>query len=282
MSVADGHGLVGIGYRPELTPALELAAPAERPELLELVADHFFADPERAEALADRTPVVIHDLGLSVGTRGGSASAAGRDQLARLRDLVQRTRPVVVSTHLAVTRSSCGVALGHLAPLWNTRRTLACVEGEVKAVQDSLGRAIALENIAAPFVVPGADLSEPELLFELCERTGCGLLLDVSNLLQNARNFGFDAARWLREHPVHAVLQVHLAGGAEEHGFFVDSHATGVEKASFALLEELARHLPGSPPIIVERDRGLPPLAELLREAAHARSVWQKAQRDAA
>jgi len=51
-------------------------------------------------------------------------------------------------------------------------------------------------------------------LHELGERAGVGLLLDVSNLLVNAKNFGFDAEEVLERYPLERVALVHLAGVA--------------------------------------------------------------------
>ena len=47
-------------------------------------------------------------------------------------------------------------------------------------------------------------MSETEFLRELVRRTGCGLLLDVSNVFVSATNHGFDAARLPRGLPARA------------------------------------------------------------------------------
>ena len=66
---------------------------------------------------------------------------------------------------------------------------------------------IALENIAAPFSVPGNELTEAEFLSALVDRTGCGVLLDLTNLLYNARNEGRDPCELVSEYPLEAVAQ---------------------------------------------------------------------------
>src|SRR5262249_37140067 len=157
--------------------------------------------------------LVFHEVGLSLGTADGSAVGAARALLAQLRGLVDLARPRLFSDHLALTRSPEGVDLGHLAPLWYTRESLRIVIEHVRACQDVLGVPIALENIAAPFVLPHAEMSEPEFFAALVEATGCGMLLDLTNLLLTARNFGFDPRKRMLEYPLSSVVAVHLAGG---------------------------------------------------------------------
>jgi len=137
------------------------------------------------------------------------------------------------------------------------------------------GCAVALENIAAPFVIPGG-MPEAEFLARLVERTGCGLLLDLTNLLLSARNEGADARRRLQEYPLHAVRQVHLAGGfRDRRGVWVDSHSEPVEDESYALLADLRLGATGLVAIVIERDDKLPELAQLMLDVERARRVWE-------
>jgi uncharacterized protein (UPF0276 family) len=149
----------------------------------------------------------------------------------------------------------------------------------VRAISDVLGVPVALENIAAPFEIPGG-MPEAEFFTRLVERTGCGVLLDLTNLLGNAYNHGFDARERLRDYPLAAVQQVHLAGGFVDHDRqWVDSHSEPVEPAAYALLAELAAARPALRTIVIERDDKLGALAELVGEADRAQAIWEGANR---
>jgi uncharacterized protein (UPF0276 family) len=260
----------GIGYRRAYRDALLGDGP--RPSVLEVIPDHFFADPDALAALATY-PIVFHEVAMSIGTADDGRPT--RAMIDRIRPLVDIAKPVLFSDHLAITRSPSGVDLGHLCPIWHTDVTFASICDSIRAWEDIFGVPIALENIAAPFMIPDEDMTEAQFFCELVEATGCGMLLDVTNLLANAHNFGFDPVTRLADYPLEAVVQVHLAGGVVHKGFWVDSHSEPVADASYELLAKLRERASNLVAIIVERDDRLPPLPELVGEARRAEMTWR-------
>jgi len=130
---------------------------------------------------------------------------------------------------------------------------------------------ILLENIAYLVAAPG-DLSEAAFIGEVLSRTDCGLLLDLHNLYANALNHHYDPIEFLSSLPLERIHQVHIAGGHDEGGYRIDSHAAPAPDAVWDLLEWLA----GRAPIraaIVEWDRHLPPFEVIQGEARKARAI---------
>ncbi|HEY3233987.1 MAG TPA: DUF692 domain-containing protein [Polyangiaceae bacterium] len=270
----------GISCRPRYTAALIRAADdplreSERPSVLEIIPDHFATRLDTLSQLSAHYPTVFHDVGLSIGTLSGTEETrkVNRARMDRVKKLMDCARPLLFTEHLAMTHSPSGIDLGHLAPIWYTNRMLERTSDHVRAWQDAFGVPIALENIAAPFTLPEADLTEPEFFTQLVERTGCGLLLDVSNQLVNARNQGVDPAESLNGYPLSAVWGVHLAGGYKNRGVWVDSHDREVEEASFALLLQVSKRARDLLTVIIERDEQLPELHQLVAEARKAEQV---------
>jgi uncharacterized protein len=58
-------------------------------------------------------------------------------------------------------------------------------------------------------------MSETDFIGEIVRRTGCGLLLDINNVVVCATNHGFEAATYLDDFPLNHVGEIHLAGYAE-------------------------------------------------------------------
>ncbi|MCE9578790.1 MAG: DUF692 domain-containing protein [Deltaproteobacteria bacterium] len=263
----------GIGYRHAHRAALLARTPSTGgPAVLEVMPDHFFASPGALAPLAERYPIVFHDVGLSFATAGDTSVA--RDRLRRIAELAAIARPLLVSDHLALTRSPAGIDLGHLAPVWRTEAALALIADRLRAVADLLQLPVAIENITAPFDIPGG-MPEAEFLARLVERAGCGLLLDLANLEINGRNHGFDARARVHDYPLEAVVQVHLAGGFRDRAaVWIDSHSTPVADTTFELLRELGRARASLVTIIVERDDNLGDLGDLVAEATAAAARW--------
>jgi len=271
--LAPGRLGAGISLRRPLVADAILHADAL--DVVEIVADHYFS-PAPAKnlellVLRERFSVIPHGLDLSL----GSAEGVSQPYLRKVAAVVETLAPPFWSEHVAFTHAG-GRAIGHLAPLPFTHEALDVFVRNVARVRAAIAVPLIFENIACPFDVPYAEMSEGEFLRRLVERTGGGLLLDVANLYYNALNRGRDPFAVLAEYPLHAVVQCHLAGGHRSGGEWIDSHAFGVPEPVWSLFAEVARTSPVVAAII-ERDENLPPFAELANEAARARRILGRA-----
>ncbi|TDC35349.1 DUF692 domain-containing protein [Micromonospora sp. KC213] len=250
---------VGIGWRPEIAGFV-----AELPGLrfVEVVA----------EAVHDRAPVGLAELrerGVAVVPHGVRLSLGGAEpveparvaHLARVADLVGAP---LVSEHIAFVRAG-GLEAGHLLPVPRSREAVAAVVANVRRTQAELPVPLALEPVAALFDWPDDELDEADFLTEILDATGAMLLLDLANLHANARNRGGDPAAVLDRLPLDRVAYVHVAGGAEQGGYYHDTHTDPVPPEVLDLVEALcARHRP--PALLLERDGHYPPAHELCAE----------------
>ena len=116
-----------------------------------------------------------------------------QQHLDRLRKVVQRFQPDLVSEHLAWSVAD-GAYLNDLLPLRYDEDALAIVARNVERLQETLKRRVLIENLSAYIAFSGSTMTEAEFLAALVKRTGCGLLLDVNNVYVSAHNLGFDAA----------------------------------------------------------------------------------------
>ena len=272
---------VGIGWR---QPHYE-AVMQEWPTLgfLEVHSENFFADGGAALAVLTagraRYDISLHGVGLSLG------SACGLDawHLDRLADLVERVEPVRVSDHASFAR--VGSALGQnlhandLLPIAFSADNLDVMVANVQQVQERLRRPILVENLSAYLAWADDAISEPEFFNALTRRSGCGVLLDVNNLVVNARNQGFakDAAvnaacQWIAALRPGTVGEIHLAGHKELPGIVIDDHGCRVSAEVWQVYAHAVKHL-GSVPSLIEWDTDVPPLAVLLDEARQAQAL---------
>jgi uncharacterized protein (UPF0276 family) len=145
-------------------------------------------------------------------------------------------------------------------------------------VQDHTGKLLIVENIAYFFDIPRGELSQTDLLNEVVQRTGCGLLLDATNLYTNATNHGYDPIQFLEQMPLDRIIQVHMAGGVRAGGLLFDSHSHAVEEGSWDVLRALALRTDVKG-VIIERDDNYPPIEELLVETTKARDILETARK---
>ncbi|MFR9788344.1 DUF692 domain-containing protein [Streptomyces sp. MB22_4] len=264
----------GIGWRPEIADAVERMPGIE---WVEVVAENVCPGhlPESLGRLRERGVTVVPH-GVSLGLGGAERPDAGR--LAALAERVEALGSPLVTEHIAFVRAggaltaSPRLEAGHLLPVPRTRDALDVLCENVRIAQDALPVPLAVENIAALFSWPGEELTEGQFLYELAERTGVRLLVDVANLHTNHVNRGEDPARALGELPLEAIAYVHVAGGVERDGVWHDSHAHPVPDAVLDILADLVARV-APPGVLLERDENFPEPRELERELARIGKV---------
>jgi len=217
----------------------------------------------------------LHGVGLSL----GSAEGIDRAHLARLRRLVERLEPGLISEHLSWSVSG-GIYLNDLLPLPLEEESLAIVARNVETMQEALGRRVLVENPSAYLRFRHTTIPEPEFLAALVHRTGCGLLCDVNNAYVSAVNLGGDPRAYLHALPPFAVGEIHLAGHfrTERQGctLLIDDHGSQVSEPVWELYAEALGRF-GAVPTLIEWDRELPSLDLLMREAARADGIARRA-----
>jgi len=265
---------VGAGLKPE--HADDVLAGARRADFFEIHAENYMGAGGPPHHLLRRIradyPLSIHGVGLSI----GGTAPLDRAHLARLKHLVDVYQPALFSEHLAWS-SHDGVFLNDLLPLPYNDISLAHVCDHVNQVQDTLGMRMLLENPSTYVTFGASSMSEVEFLRAVAQRTGCGLLLDVSNVHVSAVNQGADAAAAIAAFPVQHVGQFHLAGFAEDRDsegapLLIDDHGRPVADAVWDLYRlALGRGCPA--PTLIEWDNNVPPFAALADQMARARSL---------
>jgi uncharacterized protein (UPF0276 family) len=258
----------GIGFRTQHAAELE-RAPAGV-DWLEVLSDHYLgiggARRVLLEKLRARHPLALHGVMLSI----AGTEPLDPVYLDRLAELVRWVDPLFVSDHLCWTAFG-GHQSHDLLPVALSKSVLDHVASRVDVVQERLGRPLLLENASAYVAFRANEFEEADFLAELAQRTGCGVLLDVNNLVVNAANLGSDPVRALDALPAEVVGYMHLAGHALLPDVRIDTHDADVPPEVFSLFEAAARRFPEAG-VILERDDAIPPLVELVTELAEARA----------
>jgi uncharacterized protein (UPF0276 family) len=249
---------VGVTYSSALEPLLE-----REPDLFDLLElepqtfwtrlsgsspPHFRVQRDVVEHLS-RLPgrKLIH----SVGTPVGGTVPPDPEQLALLREMVDEFGPPWASDHLSYNQTP-EFATGFFLPPRQTRAGVAVVTRSIRALRDALGVPIAVET-GVNYLRPRADeLVDGAFVAAVARSADCGLLLDMHNVFTNALNGRQPVDEFLDSIPLDRVWEVHLAGGMELDGFWLDAHSGAIPDALFAVCESVVPRLPNLAAIVFE------------------------------
>jgi len=265
---------VGLGYRAEI--ARDIMEHVDEIEVLEVLADRIFRGSERAweetRDLAKIFTLIPHGVNLSI----GSVDCLEDESYLKALDKLSRWIPFpYYSDHFAFTKTKTR-AIGHLAPLWLTHQQLDTVVQNILAIQNRIQKPLILETITIPFELPEAEMKQEDFFNAAVEASGCGLLLDLANVFINGINHGFEPLRFLEKLNLDAVVQIHLAGGVQKNGFWIDSHSASIHPEVWKLLRTILPQCQNLKAIIVERDSEFIDFSELLNEVRQAREIWTR------
>jgi uncharacterized protein (UPF0276 family) len=240
---------------------------------LEVHSENFFGEGgaglQVLQQAREEFPVSLHGVGLGLGNAHGLSGA----HLRKLRALVNRIEPALVSEHVCWTalmqHDGRELAFNDLLPLPYTREALDLLCRHIDQLQDWLGRRVLIENATAYVQFAASDIHEIDFIAEAARRTGCGVLLDVNNLYVNSINHGFEAHAALRRMPQGLVGEYHLAGHLRTDDGLIDDHGSLVVPAVWDLYRAALAQL-GPAPTLIEWDTDVPSLDVLVSEAQRA------------
>jgi uncharacterized protein len=221
--------------------------------------------------------VSIHALELSV----SSPDAPADRFLDALVEVAEENGAVAISDHLGFNHGRPGgPGAGHVMtpPLTQAALDVTCRNLEI--IQRRFDPFLFyVENLAHFFVLEGT-LAEETFFRRMLERTGCGLLLDITNTYANQQNFGTSAREFIEAViPAAGRLQIHLAGGFYHPGAkrYIDSHSEPIPEDVWDLYKQ-ALELAGDKidAVFIERDWNFPKEEGWRNEVHRARTIAER------
>lgn len=244
------HLGVGIGFRTELKSLIFLNR--DKIDFVEIIADHYIDVPD--EKLQEITllkqyfTVIPHAINLSL----GSVEGIDMEYLQKLKKLIEFIDPPYWSEHISYTKAH-GIDIGHLAPIVFNENFLNIIINNITTVNEAIHYPLILENITYHVDLPGRSYQDASFLNILCERTGCGLLLDITNLYINSRNFNFNPRGFIDMLNLENIVQLHFVGFETMDDQIIDTHSAKTSPEILELMNYLfKKYKPKG--ILLERD----------------------------
>ena len=268
----------GVGLRPQhYRDFLQQRQPVD---WLEVHAENYFgagSDLDVLDTLRADYAISIHGVGLGI----GSAKGYSLSHVNKLKQLVSRIEPTLISEHLC-WGAVAGRHLNDLLPLPLIHSALELICSRVDHLQQTLQQRILLENVSTALRFSCDTMSEAEFLQQLVQRTGCGILLDINNLYVNEINHGesaLQALTTLQQLPAASIGEIHLAGHLSTETVVIDHHGCRVAPAVWTLYQTARKLFGAQIPTLVEWDTDIPELPVLLEEVALARQQTRQAMK---
>lgn len=252
-----GHG---VGLRSEHFH--EILETKPKVDWFEAISENFMDTQGRPLHILEKIradyPIGLHGTSLSIGSTDGLNSV----YLEKLKKLVERIQPAIVSDHLCWS-AHAGKRLFDLLPLPFTEESLKLVVNHVDQLQNYLGRKILLENVSAYLSFKHSEMKEWDFLNQVARQSGCGILLDVNNIYVNSFNHGFDAQDYLKGIASDKVFQYHISGHTDKGKFLFDTHVGEVIEPVWQLYATAVRRF-GDVSSLIEWDTEIRSFDELM------------------
>lgn len=282
-----GPAVLGVGmvHAPGLEPVLEaggdLIDVIEIEPQLRRAPDGRYQLDDGLFAAAERfgQPKLIHGVGFPV---GGTQCPDAAD-LGPFAAAIERTAPAWASEHLSFNKARLDGREffgGFLLPPVQTMRAARIAARNIRAVRDLLPVPFAFETGVNYLTPQPGEMPDGEFFAAVAEQADCGILLDLHNLWCNERNGRQKVLDVVAELPLDRVWEVHLAGGSEVDGLWLDAHTGAPPQPLYELAEKILPSLPNLGAVIFEitpevLDRVS--TAEIMDHLRRIRLLWARA-----
>lgn len=203
----------------------------------------------------------------SIGTPVGGTLRPEPAQLALLRETVAYLDAPWISDHLSFNQTP-DFATGFFLPPRQTLDGVAIAAASIGDLQAALPVPVAVETGVSYLRPRGDELPDGEFVGRVVERADCGILLDLHNVYCNSLNGRQPLADYLDQLPLERVWEVHLAGGMDFEGFWLDAHSGAIPDPLYEIAAGVIPRLPNLKAIIYEIFPSFVPVVGLDQVAA--------------
>lgn len=222
------------------------------------------------EKISEHYPITLHGVGLSL----GSLDPLNQGYIKKLKQLIQRFQPRLVSDHLCWS-SVDGIHGNDLFPMPYSEEALKHIVGRIKQVQDTLGQRILIENVSSYVTFQSDEMTEWAFLAEVVKQADCDLLCDLNNIYVSAQNHLFDPLVYLNALPHERIKEIHLAGYEDQGTHLLDTHGDVVSPPVWSLYKQ-AIEMIGPVDTLIEWDTNIPSFSTLQQEAQKAVLIMEQ------
>ncbi len=195
---------------------------------------------------------LVHGVGFPI---GGTVAPDTR-QIEPFVESIELLDAPWASEHLSFNRVRHGdggeIDVGFLLPPLQSRAGVAVAEHNISVLKEYLPVPLAFETGVSYLKPLPGELSDGAFFSAVATTADCGILLDLHNLWANERNGRQRLLDVIDNLPLDRVVELHLAGGDEYDGYWVDAHSGLIPPEVMDLARSVVPRLPNLKAIIYE------------------------------
>ncbi|MEO1289265.1 MAG: DUF692 family multinuclear iron-containing protein [Chloroflexota bacterium] len=192
-----------------------------------------------------------HTLVHGIGTPVGGTVMPELTQIELLRKVIKRLNPPWFSDHLSFNQTG-QFRTGFFLPPRQTVDGIAMSVRSIKYLQEMLEIPIAVETGVNYFKPREDELPDGYFVQRVVTEANCGILLDLHNILANQINGRQSVDDFLAMIPKERVWELHVAGGLEMDGFYLDAHSGAISNLLLDIVREVIPRLHNLKAIVYE------------------------------
>lgn len=264
-------------------------------DYIEIIPDMFWSDEGRGckprftdlpswryqlDRLSEQTALVAHHIGMSLGTAG----FLDTEYINFIKEMHQQYRFKWHSDHLSFLKLPSAGPHDHNAgiaiPVPYDEEMLQMLSDKIDYITAEINIPFLLENNVYFVEYPDQDYTETAFINKLMQKNESShILLDIHNLYANSINQHVKARQYIDELDMSKVIEMHIAGGNESDGMYMDSHAGPCPDEVWSLLDYAVSKAPNLRGITFEFHESYFPLLRfdgLNEQVRMARNIWNK------
>lgn len=129
-----------------------------------------------------------------------------------------------VSEHLSVGGTPHQHA-GFLLPPRQSEAGVAVAARNIRALSEGIGLPVAVETGVSYLPRFSGEMADGDYVAAVAEAADCGILFDIHNIYCNERNGRQTLDEFAAALPARRVWELHIAGGSEADGYWLDAHS---------------------------------------------------------
>lgn len=221
---------------------------------------------------------LVHGVGFPI----GGTTPLDLSYLPTFKETIAAVNAPWCSEHLSFNRFASErheLNTGFLCPPLQAPEGAKKAAANIRELKANLPIPFAFETGVNYLQPLSGELSDGQFFAAVAEEADCGIVLDLHNLWCNEQNGRQPLQEVLAELPLERVWEVHLAGGQDYKGYWLDAHSDLVPAPLMELAKDIIPTLPNLKALIFEiledfvRINNIQPEA-LLEQVQQLRSLW--------